>query len=163
MAYCRSCGIELEVGAQFCPSCGTPVATNLGAAPQQNTAFAQQAIPIEMNLVNAFKRVVLENYANFNGRASKAEYWWYYLAAMLLSMGTAVIDVILGTSFVNPMLSLALMLPGLAVNTRRLHDTNRSGWWILISLTIIGIIPLIIWLVQVSDSSENRFGPVPTV
>jgi uncharacterized membrane protein YhaH (DUF805 family) len=131
--------------------------------PRDNLSFVQQGISSEMNLVNAFKRVVLENYLNFIGRASKAEFWWYYLASILLSIGTAVIDLILGTAFVNSLLSLALMLPGLAVSARRLHDTNRSGWWILLALTIIGIIPLIMWYVQSSDNTENRFGPIPAV
>ncbi len=96
-----------------------------------------------------------------SGRASKSEYWWYILATILLGLATVVIDAVLNTSFVNTMLTLALLIPGSAVSARRLHDTNRSGWWQLISITIIGLIPLIIWYVQSSDNTENRFGAVP--
>lgn len=162
MAFCSSCGTTLEEGAQFCPKCGTPVNSNSGIN-SQSTVAAFQSAQYEMNVVNAFKRVVFENYVNFNGRASKSEMWWYFLAAILLSIGTAVVDVILGTSVINSLLGLALFIPGIAVQARRLHDTNRSGWWQLIALTIIGIIPLIIWYIQASDQTENRFGPVPSV
>lgn len=162
MAFCSSCGTTLQEGIQFCPNCGTSVNPNSGIN-HQATAATFQTAQYEMNVVNAFKRVVFENYANFSDRASKAEYWWYFLAAILIGIATAVIDVILGTAIINNLVSLALLIPGLAAATRRLHDTNRSGWWQLLALTIIGIIPLIIWLIAPSDQTENRFGPVPSV
>lgn len=162
MAFCSSCGTALQQGIQFCASCGTPVNPNSGIN-NQATAATFQTAQYEMDIVNAFKRVVFENYANFSDRASKAEYWWYFLAAMLIGIATAVIDVILGTAVINSLVSLALLIPGTAAATRRLHDTNRSGWWQLLVLTIIGIIPLILWLVAPSDQTENRFGPVPSV
>jgi uncharacterized membrane protein YhaH (DUF805 family) len=162
MAFCSSCGTALQEGAQFCPSCGTPVSVNSRINNQSSTAAFQSA-QYEMNVVNAFKRVVFENYANFNGRASRAEFWWYGLAAVMIGIGTTVIDVILGTTVINSLVNLALFIPGTAVATRRLHDTNRSGWWQLIALTIIGIIPLFIWYIQASDQTENKFGPVPSV
>jgi uncharacterized membrane protein YhaH (DUF805 family) len=56
---------------------------------------------------------------------------------------------------------VAVFLPTIAVATRRLHDTNRSGWWQLIGLTIVGLIPLLIWTVQDSDAGPNRYGPNP--
>ena len=160
MAYCSSCGTQLQSDVQFCSSCGTSMQTSAKGDSYKGSSSSQQ---FQMNLVNAFKRVVFENYANFNGRASKSEYWWYILASIILSVGATIIDAILGTSFVNSILSLALLVPGIAVAARRLHDTNRSGWWQLIALTIIGIIPLIIWLVQASDKTENNFGSTPTV
>lgn len=174
MSYCPSCGAEIQSEVKFCSSCGASIMTNVGTnlhndSVNTNTSFhgnsgsSQHTIPLEMNLVNAFKRVVLENYANFNGRASKAEYWWYILATIIVSIGASVIDLVLGTTIINSLISLALFVPGIAVAARRLHDTNRSGWWQLIAITIIGLIPLIIWLVQSSDQTENSFGSVPTV
>lgn len=150
MAFCASCGTSLQEETQFCPKCGTPV-----------TVFG--STKYKMNLVNAFKRVVFENYANFNDRASRAEYWWYVLASILVGFITGFIDGFFGLNILNLLASLVLLVPGLAAATRRLHDTNRSGWWQLLTLTIIGIIPLIIWLVAPSDQIENRFGSVPSV
>ncbi len=173
--FCQKCGDNNSEEAKFCKSCGAPLSPQVESA-KNNTATGRstsfnassnqtnpQGNHDEMNLVNAFKRVVFENYANFNGRASKSEYWWFYLAYVLISIGTSVIDAILGTTFINILASLGLMVPTIAAATRRLHDTNRSGWWQLIAITIIGIIPLIIWLAQSSDHTENRFGPTPTV
>lgn len=163
MAFCSSCGTAIQEGAQFCPNCGASVSSNTGINNQSAAAAAFQSVQYEMNLVNAFKRVVFENYVNFNGRASKAEYWWYYLAYILVLIGAIVVDTVLETAVINSLVSLALALPSIAAATRRLHDTNRSGWWQLIAITIIGIIPLIIWLVAPSEPSENRFGPVPSL
>ena len=163
MAFCRSCGIGLQESSQFCQACGTAVNTNSGLNYQTNTAAHKQFVKSEMNLVSSFKRVVFENYANFKGRASKAEYWWYILATILLGIITAIIDVILKIDVINPLLNLALLIPGIAVTVRRLHDTNKSGWWYLLIFTVIGLIPLLIWFIQKSDQQENRFGLVPVM
>jgi uncharacterized membrane protein YhaH (DUF805 family) len=62
------------------------------------------------------------------------------------------------SGIVSGIVNLALLLPSLAVAARRLHDTNRSGWWMLISLTIIGLIPLIIWLASKGNDQSNEYG-----
>jgi len=90
---------------------------------------------------------------DFNGRASRPEYWWFYLFTLLLSWGSILVD--------NSILSLwliVLFFPAISAGARRLHDTNRSGWWQLIMLTIIGIIPLIIWLASKGSDQENQYG-----
>ena len=80
--------------------------------------------------------VCLKNYFAFSGRASRSEYWWFMLFTVLAGIAASVIDVILSgptavsDGMVNSVVSLALMIPTLAVGWRRLHDTNRSGWWI---------------------------------
>lgn len=103
-----------------------------------------------------------DNYANFNGRASRPEYWWWFLFAILVSIAANIIDAILGTGVLSILAGLALFLPGLAVGVRRLHDTNRSGWWLLIGLIpLIGLIVLIVFFVQDSDQGENQYGPSP--
>ena len=111
---------------------------------------------------------VLRQYAGFTGRARRAEYWWFFLFTVLVSMVAGIIDGMLGTmttygvGFVGTVASLALLLPGLAVSVRRLHDTDRSGWWVLSFL--IPIAGFVLWLVfMLSDGTPNpnRFGPSP--
>jgi uncharacterized membrane protein YhaH (DUF805 family) len=81
---------------------------------------------------------VLSNYVTFAGRARRAEYWWFYLFTLLVGLATAVIDAVLNTAFnneigiVGTLTSLGLLLPTMAVTARRLHDTGRTGWWMLL-------------------------------
>lgn len=106
---------------------------------------------------------VLKNYVNFEGRARRKEYWFFILATMIVGFAFGLIGSILGADdlvgVLSMLLNLALFLPSLAVAARRLHDTNRSGWWQLLALTIIGIIPLIIWLASETTREPNQWGP----
>lgn len=114
-------------------------------------------------------RSVLTQYVGFSGRARRSEYWWFFLFSVLVSIVTSILDTALGTNFENStngviglIVSLALLLPSLAVAVRRLHDTDRSGWWILIGLIpIIGWIVLLVFYVQDGTAGPNRFGPSP--
>ena len=106
------------------------------------------------------------NYGITNGRATRSEYWYWVLFVSLVGVFALIIDVsLLGSSIdddftpLNSIWSLAVFIPGITVTVRRFHDVNRSGWWILIILTVIGIIPYIYWLVKGSDATENNFGP----
>ncbi len=104
------------------------------------------------------------NYVNFSGRASRSEFWYWTLFAILLSLVTSIIDSLFfpgGISPLNTIAGLATFLPSLAVSVRRLHDIDRTGWWVLISLTIIGIILLIYWDCQRGTAGANRYGPDP--
>jgi uncharacterized membrane protein YhaH (DUF805 family) len=94
-------------------------------------------------------------YVDFNGRASRPEYWWFYLFTVLLSWGSLIVD---HSGIVSGIVNLALLLPALSAAARRLHDTNRSGWWMLIAFTIIGLIPLIIWLASKGNDQSNEYG-----
>lgn len=88
-------------------------------------------------------RSVLGNYATFSGRARRSEYWWFYLFTVLVSVVAAGVDALLNTMFdnaigiVGTVTSLALLLPSLAVTARRLHDTGRTGWWMLLPAVLL--------------------------
>ncbi len=104
---------------------------------------------------------VLKNYVNFEGRARRKEYWFYTLAIFITIIIAMILDNILGTGFLlYAIVVLGTFLPSLAVGIRRLHDTNRSGWWYLICLIpLIGPILLIIWLASETIREPNQWGP----
>lgn len=114
---------------------------------------------------------VLKKYAEFNGRARRKEYWMFFLISTVISIILAVIDSFTGTiseeaglGLLSGIYALAVLIPGLAVTVRRLHDTDRSGWWILIGLIpIIGGIALLIFMVLDSTPGGNQYGPNPKV
>jgi uncharacterized membrane protein YhaH (DUF805 family) len=110
-----------------------------------------------MQLVEAV-RTALSKYTDFTGRANRPEYWWFFLAAFLASLVVSAVSDTLG--FV---LSLAIIVPGLAAGVRRLHDTGRSGWWYLIVfIPIVGGILLIVWLASEGQPGENAYGAPST-
>ena len=101
------------------------------------------------------------NYANFNGRGRRSEYWWFYLFTWMLAVGGSVLDFTTtgyGYGFLYWMTAIATFIPAIAAGARRLHDVNKSGWWQLISLTIIGILPLVIWMATEGTKKKNLYG-----
>jgi uncharacterized membrane protein YhaH (DUF805 family) len=97
-------------------------------------------------------------YADFNGRASRPEYWWYALFLFLVSIAIS----LLGHG-ASALFSLGTLLPSLAVTARRLHDTSRSGWWQLLwFVPVIGWIVMIILLVGEGTPGDNPYGGKPT-
>jgi len=102
-----------------------------------------------MDFVQAIKSC-LGQYATFSGRASRSEFWWFFLFQVLVMAATSMLG-----DVINGIASLALLLPALAVGTRRLHDIGRTGWWQLLLLTGIGFLVLLYWWVQPSDGSAN--------
>lgn len=110
-------------------------------------------------------RTALSNYANFDGRAARPEFWWFFLFYVLVQLAGGALDAALFPNSFGPigtLAGLALLLPYLAVGARRLHDTDRSGWWLLLSLVpIIGAIVLIVFFVQRGTEGGNRFGQPP--
>ena len=107
------------------------------------------------------------NYVNFRGRASRSEFWWFQLFLLLGGIVAALLDLfantnLLGGSPLATLFWLATIIPDLAVTVRRLHDTDSSGWWILLGLIpFIGIIVLIVWWCRQGTRGYNRFGPDP--
>jgi uncharacterized membrane protein YhaH (DUF805 family) len=115
-------------------------------------------------------RTCLSKYVDFSGRARRSEYWYFALFSFLVGVVSNILDTVLGTDYdgatsgglINTVVGLALFLPGLAAAVRRLHDTDRSGWWVLIGIIpIIGWILIIVWLATDSKAGDNRFGPNP--
>lgn len=113
--------------------------------------------------------VALKKYATFSGRAQRAEYWYFFLFYILIFIGLSIIDGITGSfsgesgmGLLGGLMSLALLIPSIAVGVRRLHDTGRSGWWLLIALIpLVGAIVLIVFTVQDSEAGTNAYGPNP--
>lgn len=111
----------------------------------------------------------LKKYAVFSGRSRRKEYWLFVLFNIIFSIVAALLDVLAGTRMENQyfgiisiLFNIAMILPYLAVTVRRLHDTNRSGWWILISLIpIVGYIWLFVLMCLDGTLGENRFGLDP--
>jgi uncharacterized membrane protein YhaH (DUF805 family) len=104
------------------------------------------------------------HYVTFSGRACRSEFWYWTLFAILITIGSGIIDQALiesETGLVQPLTGLILFLPGLAVSIRRLHDIDRTGWWFLIAFTIVGLILLIVWACFKGTAGPNRFGPDP--
>lgn len=108
---------------------------------------------------------VLRQYVGFSGRAPRSEYWYWVLFALIVSVCLSLLDRSLfpdmQQSPLASIFSLLTFLPALAVAVRRLHDIDRTGWWVLISLTVIGIILLIVWFCMRGTQGPNRFGNDP--
>mgnify|MGYP001607470888 CR=1 FL=1 len=112
---------------------------------------------------------VLRKFATFNGRARRREYWTFQLVNLLIVIALAVVDELTGTfdedvglGLLSGLYLLAILLPSFAVQVRRLHDTGRSGWWILVGLVpLIGNLVLVVFSLLDSQPEANRFGPNP--
>ncbi|GJF31227.1 membrane protein [Kitasatospora sp. NE20-6] len=105
---------------------------------------------------------VLKNYAGFSGRARRKEFWMFTLISFVISALLTGIGTALDTNLLSGIYSLAILIPSLAVLVRRLHDTGRSGWWVLIALIpIIGAITLIVFAATEGDQAPNAHGVNP--
>ncbi|OKH87094.1 DUF805 domain-containing protein [Thalassospira sp. TSL5-1] len=107
------------------------------------------------------------NYFNFRDRSSRSAFWWWQLFALVCAIVLSVVDSEFlgwpnGGGPLNSVFNLVVFFPTLALGVRRLHDTDRSGWWmLLVMLPLIGIIVLIVWWCKPTQLGPNRFGPMP--
>ena len=109
-----------------------------------------------MNFADSIK-ICFSKFADFNNRAKRPEYWWFALFCFLVSLALNMVSGVASGLF-----SLITLLPSLAVGARRLHDTNRSGWWQLLWIVpVIGWIVVIVFLAQEGESAENQYGSEP--
>jgi uncharacterized membrane protein YhaH (DUF805 family) len=111
-----------------------------------------------MNFVDSIK-LGFSNYVNFTDRACRSEYWYWVLFVAIVGVVTVIIDSVIGASVTSTIWDLATFLPSLAVAIRRLHDLDRSGWWVLLAfIPLVGIIILIVWFCGKGTDGPNRFG-----
>lgn len=125
-------------------------------------------------MIEWYKKVVFQNYANFNGRARRSEYWYFLLFNIAIFFLVAIIGAILGSLFNDVMTglviayvfillyNLATLIPSIAVLVRRLHDVNKSGWFYFVAfIPLVGVIWLIILLCSEGTSGNNEYGSDP--
>jgi uncharacterized membrane protein YhaH (DUF805 family) len=105
----------------------------------------------------------LKKYADFGGRARRTEYWMFVLFNVIVSFVLAGVDMLIGGfGILSGLYGLAVLIPSLAVSVRRLHDTGRTGWWLLIGFVpVIGVIVLLVFAVLDSEPGSNDYGPNP--
>ena len=165
---CATCGRDNVDSAKFCGGCGTALLSdqiaNIGQLPRVKFSAA-----VEMGI---------RQYWIFQGRSTRAEYWWFTLFLFIGSSVCAFIDSGVGITFeasswigryitlwisgvFGGIWGLATLIPDLAVGARRLHDINKSAWWLLLYFTIIGIILLMFWAIRQGDAGENQYGADP--
>ena len=118
-----------------------------------------------MEFNEAYKTCLLNKYAAFSGRASRSEYWYFFLFLVLLAIVTSIIDAAIfpGNELMPTysIFSLLTIIPSISAAARRLHDVDRSGWWQLLYFTIIGSLLVLYWLIKMSDSGNNKHGTNP--
>lgn len=113
-------------------------------------------------ILQYFNHVFFKNYFNFKNRATRREFWWSGLALLIIGMIYFCIVIIFAPEYlVQSRFALNIFtIPFYAVTVRRLHDTGRSGWWVLLSLVpLIGAIVLLVYMLEKSEQGENQFGP----
>lgn len=101
------------------------------------------------------------NYVNFSGRARRSEYWYWTLFVVLVTIAANILDTFATFGLASLITGLGLLLPGLAVSIRRLHDLDRTGWWFLLVFTVVGAIVLIIFACTKGTDGPNSYGPDP--
>ena len=126
-----------------------------------NNLFINNVLRKKMNFTESVK-TCFSKYADFKGRAVRSEYWWFILFTVLVSIGFNILSIpesltMIGT-ILGAVFSLATLIPSLAAGVRRLHDTNRSGWWMLLNfIPIIGWIVIIVWMATEGSPEANQY------
>ncbi len=147
MVFCKGCGKEIHESAPTCPHCGAPQFTGAGGVPQNGVDkgfFEYATMP--------FKR-----YADFSGRARRKEFWFFILGYVLVGFVLGILSAISSTlgGILTAVFYLGVMVPYLAVAVRRMHDTDRSGWWVIVPIANL------VFACMEGQRSANRFGTDP--
>ena len=117
-----------------------------------------------MGLSEAVESVLIKNYSNFSGRARRSEYWYWILFSMIVGIILSLSSIFIGPigSIIQAIWALGTIIPGIAIGVRRLHDIDKSGWWLFLSLAIIiGWIILLIWAIKEGTDGSNNYGDDP--
>lgn len=113
---------------------------------------------MDFNEIKEWYVIPFQKYVEFTGRARRKEFWIFTLVNFVIS----VLLTVIGLEFIGTLFGLAILLPGIAVGVRRLHDIGKTGWWLLIGfIPLIGLIVLIYFYVQEGDSGPNEYGANP--
>ena len=171
--YCQSCGTQMLQTMRLCPQCGGRVFSS--APPVRASKIVAEVrgatgVPQPRHEVSFSEAASLffRNYANFEGRSSRAAFWWWVLCAVLVSAALGLLLVSAAQSgpgaggaaaFIYLGFGFATLIPGIALNVRRLHDTDKSGWWLLLGIVPFAGIILFIFFCLPGTTGPNRFGP----
>lgn len=153
---CSKCDSDNPEDAEYCGTCGASL--SFGVSTSKGMVSFGDAI-----------KLGFEGYFNFKGRSTRAEYWFWALFVLLTNLALRVVDSVIGTSsgsledgLLSTLWALGTFIPGIALGARRLHDINKSGWWQLLwlaSLLLIPIFVLLWWAAKRGDDGENKYGP----
>jgi uncharacterized membrane protein YhaH (DUF805 family) len=164
---CTACGSDSAENAQFCAGCGA----SLSAPAVSGIGVGTAELPM-VSFIDAIK-LGFNNYATFSGRATRAEFWWFYLFSTIGSYGMLFIFGIFAAGVSGVITATAIMgigyvafilifgIPQMALSSRLLHDTGRSGWRLLLSMVPFGGIFLLVWWCQKGNAGPNKYGPDP--
>lgn len=158
--FCTKCGSEIPENSSFCTHCGANTEPNnssqTNATPKQTDDLRHiPTRPRSVSFIEAIK-LFFYHYADFESRATKSEFWFAFLFQFLVCLALGSIP------YIDKIVSVALLIPGLAISVRRLHDTGKNWTYILMGLIpIAGAIILIVYFCGDSDGN-NPWGPVPT-
>ena len=148
---CQTCDNDNPADAKFCGGCGT------------NLISGEASVGAELPMVGFGEAISrgFRNYATFSGRATRAENWWWVLFTVLAGIGLEAFDTVTRTmGLFGFLFDLVVLMPSLALGVRRLHDINKSGWWLLLwVVVVIGWIVLIVWAIKRGDEGTNKYGP----
>ena len=111
--------------------------------------------------MNWYLKVVRDNYANFSGRAQRAEYWTFALLNIIFGCIIAVADTFISGGFIYMAYGLGILIRALAVSIRRLHDVDKSGWCLLLAFVPVVQLILLVWYCTDSTPGDNQYGPNP--
>ena len=161
---CTGCGSDNPENAQFCGGCGV----SLSASTPTDVGIDAAELPM-VDFGTAVK-LGFQRYVDFSDRSTRAEYWWWGLFSVVVSFALFIADTLTGNSstfgwlggLLETLFTLATIIPSLALSVRRLHDINRTGWWLLLLFVlVIGWIVLIVWAIERGDEGPNKYGPDP--
>ena len=161
---CTGCGSDNPENAQFCAGCGV----SLSASTPTDVGIDAAELPM-VDFGTAVK-LGFQRYVDFSDRSTRAEYWWWGLFTVVVSFALFIADTLTGNSstfgwlggLLETLFTLATIIPSLALSVRRLHDINRTGWWLLLLFVLlIGWIVLIVWAIERGDEGPNKYGPDP--
>jgi uncharacterized membrane protein YhaH (DUF805 family) len=166
--FCGQCGAELDNAAKFCTWCGNQTSFKSEKKTVNNRKSSASSFLYQAKYMSFTEAVGVcySKFFEFSGRASRSEYWWFYLFTLLLTWGTKLVAIITMPDnqiglyagvILESVVILATVFPFHATWVRRLHDIGKSGWNILWAFTIVGIIPLIIWACREGDKKQNEF------